>query len=174
MRKILSFAILTVGLALASFTSASAQSMTKGDKFVEGSVSYTAQNGASPVWSVSPTVGYFVTKCFAVGATASFDNTESVSVGAFGRCYFMSIGKHANIFSDLTVANTNTVGSPAMFSAGVGLGLNYFVTPRLALTTRLTDLMAYTNQDGHSKFTLGVGTINNPIAAPQFGVLYKF
>jgi outer membrane protein len=149
----------------------------KSDKFVEGMASYTSKD-KKETYKVSPMIGYFVNDKIAVGAMAEFSTTDSsktTNIGAFGRYYFLNLGKNFKIFSDLTVMSNSTKVNDEKTSGvafGTGLGVNYFVTNRLALSTRLANLMSY--DGGSSTFNIGFEGITNPINTPTFGVLYKF
>ena len=181
MKKQLKLTILTLVLGLMSLTTVSAQStFKKSEKFVEGTVSYTKEDGSKAEWSLNPTVGYFLTDKFAVGLTGGFGESADVkttNIGAFGRCYFLNIGKSAKIYSQLGVASnsTNTAGvkvSSTMLD--LGLGANYFVTSKLALTMHVADLVSYQTQDSNSQLSVGFAGVTNPFALANFGVLYKF
>lgn len=169
------FSILTLFVVM-SFT-ANAQ-FKKADKFVEGTASYSKTEGTDGTYGLSPVVGYFVTDKIAVGAYGEFSKnatTKNNSVGAFGRCYFLNVGKNFKTFSQLSVLSSSTTAAGETTSGvsfDLGLGINYFVTSRLALSSNLGNLMNYDSKT--STFSIGFSGINNPISNPSFGVLYKF
>lgn len=169
------FSILTLFVVM-SFT-ANAQ-FKKADKFVEGTASYTKTEGTDGTYGLSPVVGYFVNDKMAIGAYGEFSKNETTktnNVGVFGRHYFLNIGKNFKTFSQLSVlSSTTTVAGEKTsgVSFNFGLGANYFVTSRLALSTSLGNLMSY--DGGSSEFSIGFSGIKNPISNPSFGVLYKF
>jgi hypothetical protein len=181
MKKQLKSVILALVLSLTTFTVVNAQcAFKKSEKFVEGTVSLTKETDTKATYSVSPTLGYFLTDRFAVGVSAEIgkvDSTKTGNFGVFGRCYVLSVGKHLKAYSQLGVAsNSTTVGATkaTSVSADLCLGANYFVSSRLALSMHLADLVSYSSQDSHSTLTVGFEGLTNPLASANFGVLYKF
>lgn len=167
-----------VAMALIGSVVASAQSnFKKADKFVEGSVGYSKTEGQTSSYVVNPTAGYFLTNKVAVGATVGFgrdsEGTKTTILGAFGRCYFLNLGKSAKIYSQLGISNTNALDVNA-FKTNVDLGVNYFVSEKFALTAGLADLITYTNVAGTSSFSIGWQGVSNPINQGRFGLLYRF
>jgi outer membrane protein len=166
---------------LAAVTFTNAQGFKKADKFVEGTVSYTKETDMDAEYSVSPTIGYFVTDRFAVGVSGTIGRTsadvKTTGVSVFGRCYVLNIGKNFKTFSQLT-AGTNTADATGVktttTSVNIGLGANYFVSNRLALTMNVADLVNYSKVEDASTFTVGFNGVTNPFSLASFGVLYKF
>lgn len=180
MKKQLKLVALALVLSLTTFTMVNAQSFKKSDKILEGTVSYSKTTDIKSSWSLSPSVGYFVSKTFAIGVFGGFGETEGVkttNAGIFGRCYFMNVGKNLKVYSQATFAsnsekeaNTKTTST----TADLGLGVNYFVSPKLALTMNVANLVSYESQSSVSTVTVGFAGIDNPFATAKFGVLYKF
>ena len=169
--------ILAVTLLLAAVTGVNAQ---KHSKIVSGTVSYTKATDVKASYSINPLVGYFVTDKVAVGVLGSFGESATettTNVGVFARCHFLTIGKNCELFSqvDLT-SNSTKVASvkSTSTSANLGLGANYSVTKKLALTMNVADLISYESADGNSVTTIGFTGVNNPFATAKFGVIYKF
>lgn len=181
MKKQFKLVIAALVLTLTAFTTVSAQStFKKSNKFVEGTLSYSKSTDVDATYGIRPTVGYFVTDRVAVGlfgeGTKAGD-TKTTNIGAFARCYFLSIGQHCKTYSQLGLASnsTNVAGIKASaFAANVDLGVNYFVSSRLALTMNVANLISYESADSKSTTTIGFDGINNPFATAKFGVLYKF
>jgi len=185
MKKILSL-ILIVGLV--SFTSVNAQDFKAGNKIVEGTTMVSTvklQGITTTTWSVAPSVGYFITNRFAVGVSGGVGETHvkdvtrnrtnsNISLGVFARCYFLNIGQHMKVFSQLDATNTNQSKDNATFSTGLGLGGNYFVSQKLALTAGLANLINYSDNGETSSFSAGFTGVNNPLSMAKFGVLYRF
>jgi hypothetical protein len=169
--------VLVLAVLLAAFTNTNAQ---KGAKFVSGTVSYTKATDVKASYSITPTVGYFVTNKVAVGVLGEVGKTateETTNVGVFGRCHFMTIGKHCQVFSqvDLTSNSTTTAGVKVKStSVNLGLGANYSVTPKLGLTMHVADLISHESSDGKSVTTIGFAGVTNPFAVGSFGVIYTF
>jgi outer membrane protein len=153
----------------------------KGNKFVEGSVSYTKAEGTDATYGFQPTIGYFLTDRFAVGVSGDFskdeNGVETTGFGAFGRCYVLNIGQNFKAFSQLGVGTT-TINNAGVKATGTGVnfgfGANYFVSSKLALSVGLADVINYTSVEGNSTFNIGWSGVSNPLNAANFGVLYKF
>lgn len=170
MKKILLILVAALGLTATAQTG-----FKKSDKFVEGTFSYEKAKDVDATYTFAPTVGYFVTDKTAVGVsveTGKAATGNSTSFGVFARHYFLNVGKDFKVYSQLGVNNNNEADAKAYISTDLGLGLNYFVTKNLALTTSLTSLASY--NDKTSTFNVGFGGVDNPFNAPKFGVLYKF
>ncbi len=171
------FSILAVLTILA--VSANAQSnFKKSDKILEGTASYVKTEGADASYSLAPTIGYFLTDKFAIGVageTAKNDaGVKTNSIGVFGRCYFLNIGKNLKTYSQLTMSNVTINDAGSAFGLNLGLGLNYFVSSKLALTLHVADLVDYSDLESSSKFSIGWQGVTNPFSASKFGVLYRF
>jgi len=172
MKKILLILVAALGLTATAQTG-----FKKSDKFVEGSVSYTKTKDVDATYTFAPTVGYFVTDKTAVGIsveTGKDATGSSTSVGLFARHYFLNVGQNFKVYSQLGVNNNNDADVKSYVSADLGLGLNYFVTQNLALTTSLTSLASYNDQT--STFNVGFNGVKNPFTTttPTFGAIYKF
>jgi len=190
MKKQLKLVALALMLSFTAFTvsaqmkdckmSAMNCAFKKSDKMLEGTVSLTKATDVKATWTLNPTVGYFVTNRVAVGLSGQLGETADVkttNVGVFARCYFMNIGQHAHVFSQLGVASNSSTDAgvkTTSTTAGLGLGANYFVSPKLALSMKLADLVSYTNSDSRSTLTVGFDGVSNPFTTGSFGVLYKF
>ena len=168
MKKILLILVAALGLTATAQTG-----FKKSDKFVEGSVSYTKTKDVDATYTLAPTVGYFVTDKTAVGVSIETgnDSGKHFCAGVFARHYFLNAGQNFKVYSQLGVNNNNDADTKAYVSANLGLGLNYFVTQNLALTTSLTSLASY--DDSTSTFKVGFDRISNPLNATKFGVIYK-
>lgn len=175
MKKLFSIFVALTVLTL----SVSAQGFKKSDKILEGTVSYSKSKGSDAVYSVSPSLGYFVTNKAAIGFTGEFGTSEDGDVsnfGVYGRQYFHTVGKNILTYAQLNagVNNTSAAGvKTSMFGAGVGLGANYFVSNRVAVSAHLSDLLSYTSGEGMSNFSIGFTGFNNPLAMTKFGILIK-
>jgi outer membrane protein len=169
--------VLLLAVLLAAFTSTNAQ---KSSKFVTGTVSYTKTTDVDATYSFNPTIGYYVTDKVSVGILGEVGkagDAKTTNIGVFGRCDFMNIGKSCQVFSQVDItSNSSTVGSikTTSTSANLGLGGNYHINKKWALTVHLADLISYESADGNSTTTVGFTGINNPFATAKFGVMYKF
>jgi outer membrane protein W len=169
--------VLLLAVLLTAFANVNAQ---KSSKFVTGTVSYSKTTDVDASYSVSPTIGYYVTDRVSVGVTGEIGKAgaaKTTNIGVFGRCDFMNIGKSCQVFSQLDlVSNSSTVADvkTTSTSANLGLGGNYHINKKWALTMHVADLISYESADGNSTTTIGFSGINNPFATAKFGVVYKF
>jgi hypothetical protein len=151
----------------------------KSDKILEGSVSYSKSKGTDAEYSVSPSLGIFLSEKFALGVSLGIGEDVDGSVtnfGAYGRYYFMSIGKNLSAYTQMDISSDNTKLAgvkTSAFSINLGVGANYFVSKKMAITAHICDLMGYTNQDSNSDFSIGFSGVNNPLSMGQFGLLIK-
>ena len=142
MKKILLILVAALGLTATAQTG-----FKKSDKFVEGTFSYEKTKDVDATWTLAPTVGYFLTDKTAVGISVETGNTATEGkhfcTTVFARHYFLNAGQNFKVYSQLGVSNHNDADTKAYFSTDLGLGLNYFVTKNLALTTSLASLASY-------------------------------
>lgn len=173
--------LLFIAIALIAMQTSFAQTFSKGDTFVEGTVKFVSSNDTK-TFDFNPTVGHFVTDKVAVGISVNTENTKTAGVtttdsfgfGVFARCYFLRIGEHFNVHSQLGV-NSDKAGDTKTLSANLGLGANYFVTKNLSLTLSVADLASFKSvKDGDSTTTIGFSGVTNPFTTPTFGVNYRF
>lgn len=170
------------------------------DILLEGSLGFnstkdkntdTKTNG----FSINPKIGYFITEDFAVGVEGAYgsatseiagldvlDNKE-FGAGVFARYYFLDLGKRFKTYTELGVGyasikdkinDTKADG----FGAGLNLGINYFVTDKIAISFGLADIVSYTSAkaDGGkavSGFNADINVFNNFFDTAQFGLLFK-
>lgn len=178
--KKLKFAVVTAFVSLVAITGVNAQTFKKADKIVEGTVSYSKTKGADATYSFAPTLGYFTSNKMAVGVNAELGRNgseETTNIGAFGRYYFMCIGKNLCAYTQMSVASNTTRNDStksSVFATNVGLGVNYFVTKKVAVTAHVADLVDYTSGNGTSNFSVGFNGFHNPISMTKFGVLVRF
>jgi len=168
--------ILLILVAMLSLTSTAQTGFKKADKFVEGSFSYEKTKGLDATYTFAPTLGYLLTDKTAVGVSVETGNTvtegKHFCTTVFARHYFLNLGQNFKVYSQLGVANHNEADTKAYFSTDLGLGLNYFATKNLALTTSVATLASY--DDSKSQFKVGFDGVDNPLNALKFGVLYRF
>ena len=143
----------------------------------------------------TPKMGYLLTDKFAFGIEFSYGNSvnqnfnnitnvidenknKSFGVGVFGRYYFLDLFKRFKVFSELGIKhsvfqselNLNKVSDGNRFEAGLDLGVNFFITEKIALTFLLNDMIyfnssriKYTNGDQNNTTELSgnLNSINN-------------
>jgi outer membrane protein len=172
---------LFIAIALIAMQTSFAQTFSKGDTFVEGTVKFVSSDDTK-TFNFNPSVGHFVTNKIAVGLSVNTENTKTAGVtttdafgfGVFARCYFLRIGEHFNVHSQLGV-NSDKAGDTKTLGANLGLGANYFVTKNLSLTLSVADLASYKSvKGGDSTTTVGFDGVKNPFTTPNFGVNYRF
>jgi outer membrane protein len=203
--------ILTVAAVFAlSFANAQDKKESKGfgfsegDIFVEGSLTMNSTNDKNTEVKTSstdfaPKAGYLVSDNFAVGlslgiesgkTTTAGTNTSKTSgfhVGAFGRYYFLELGERFKTYTEFGFSiGSDKVGvtSPVKtntFDLGAGLGMNYFVTPKVAISFGLGNVINYgtsktdvSGDKGENSMNVNVNVFNNFFNTPTFGALYKF
>lgn len=172
-QKVLSLAAI---LVLAVLTT----SAQKNSKFVTGTASYSKSTDVKASYNITPTIGYYVTDKVSVGVLGSLGETATTKtseIGFFGRCDFLTVGKNCQVFSQLGLSSNSVTEAGDKVSATVvnlGLGANYFLTKKLALTMNVTDLVSYVSSDGVSTTTIGFNGVANPFAVAKFGIFYKF
>jgi outer membrane protein len=167
--------ILLILVAALGFTATAQTGFKKSDKFVEGTFSYDKAKDVDATYTFAPTVGYFLTDKTAVGVSVETGKNatgNTTSFGAFARHYFLNVGKDFKVFTSLAVNNTNPTVGDSFVTTNLGLGVNYFVTKNLALSTNLANLAGYNFET--ESFGVGFDGVDNPFNAPKFGVLYKF
>ena len=195
MKKVLlsAVALLAFGFANAQEEEKGNGGFAKGDVFVSGAVTLgSAKTGdfKANAFEIAPKVGYFVTENIAVGASVGFqslkwdngaaDATNSgLGLGAFGRYYFTPANQFS-LFGQLGLDYSSMENKLADYKvngidAGLGLGMNYFVSSNFSLEAGvgvLNYMSAKPNAegfDGVSSFNFG-GNWNSV----SFGVNYKF
>ncbi|MEO8932853.1 MAG: outer membrane beta-barrel protein [Xanthomarina sp.] len=198
---------LMAAVAVFGFTQVNAQEggdfgFDEGDIFIEGSVGFSSTNNKntdvkSNTVLVMPKAGYFITDKFAAGVGLGFgsykqetgstinDDESSFAAGLFARYYFLELGNRFKTYSEFGVGYGSTNDKIAdaklnTISAGLDLGVNYFVTEKIAVTFALTDILSFKSKKADasgakpvSSFNFGVGSVNNPFATASFGILFK-
>lgn len=204
MKKVIlsAFALLAITFANAQDNGAKSFGFSEGDILVEGNLGFGSTNDKNSEvktnsFSITPKVAYFLTDKFAVGAQLGYASSKKevsgvdtekgsdFNVGVFGRYYFLDLGQRFKTYADAGIdfvsgkddindLKANGVG------AGVGLGINYFVTERIVLNFALRNIISYSSakiDGGESVSSFGFdlnGNVKNPFAAASFGVGYKF
>lgn len=113
----------------------------------------------------------------------------------FARYYFLNIGKRFHAYSELNAGfasiksesireDETTDATMKSTDVGFDIGMNYFLTPKLAVSFTLSNLLKYNsikiegNDSGEigksSNFSANLNVFKNIFEAPTFGLLYKF
>lgn len=177
---------------------------SKGDIFVEGSLAMSSTNDKNTEvktnsMAFTPKAGYLVSDNFAVGLSLGLDSSKSSTAGtdtnktsgfafgAFGRYYFLELGQRFKTYTEFGFnvgtekVGVNSTVKTNTFNLGAGLGMNYFVTPKVAISFGLANVINYgtskTDQNGDkgsSNMNVNLNVFNNFFTTPTFGALYKF
>lgn len=206
MKKLLFIA----AVAVLGFTNVNAQDETKtfgfteGDIFLEGNIGFNSSSDKntpeekSSNFNISPKLGFFISEDLAIGGRLSFnssktevggtDTTDSsgFGAGAFARYYFLDLGERFKTFAEFGAGYTslNDKISDSKFNtigAGLDLGINYFVTEKIALSFGLRNVLSFStgksDADGaeaQTNFGFGFGNVSNPFGgSAAFGILFK-
>lgn len=203
MKKVLFSAVALLAFGFVNAQEKSNGGFSKGDAFVSGSFGITSGKAydmdsanmdlvKTNGFTFSPKVGFFVTENIALGGKLGFgsaktevdgSNAESTisdfTLGAFGRYYFTPANQFS-VYADfgLDYMSTDFDALDAKRSgihAGLGLGMNYFVSSNFSIEAGL-GLLNYSSMkfdvdgaENETSFGLGADLTNISL-----GVNYKF
>lgn len=200
MKKIL---LLLVTVSAMNFADAQETAMpkaafSKGDMWIEGGISLTTGDSSDDYFAVTPKVGYFLDKKWAIGADINYasvsylpnsnnlDQSDSFGIGGFARYYFLSLANfkaygEAGLGYNRTKLNylNGSSNLNSGIKANIDLGINYFFSPKWAATFTLAEVLSYNNTspengDNTSDLVININLFNNIFAQPKFGLLYKW
>jgi len=191
-------AVFAFGFANAQDKKESSEGFSKGDVFVTGAFSLGSTNNKNndektSSFEIAPQVNYFVTENISLGLSVGFasdkadvngvdtQDDSSVSFGLAGRYYFTPASKFS-VFGQLAaeyVSTTDNLSTPEFkvngFGAGLGLGLNYFVSSNFSIETSLAVLQfASAKADVTGAENVTAFGFGGDWRAVSFGVNYKF
>ena len=201
MKKILLSAIAVFAFSFANAQEESDFGFSKGDVLVEGNLSLTSKSvpdgnstKTTTSYGFAPVGGYFLSDNFALGLglniSSDKENSREVNtfgVGVFGRYYFLELGQRFKVYGQggvgLDFGSTQTTSGSdkakyTEFGIGAGLGINYFVTPKLAINFGLSDVVSFTtkkpkNGDANNEFNVNINEFNNFFGShTTFGLTY--
>ncbi|KAA5823650.1 porin family protein [Algibacter amylolyticus] len=182
---------------------AKAYGFNEGDVFLEGNIGFSSTNDKNfdektNSFTIAPKVGFFLNEDLAIGGQLTFNSfkeevsgTDTVDnstfgAGVFARYYFLDLGQRFKTFTEFGIAYATSDNKISDFKvnaigASLDLGINYFVTEKIALTFGLRNVLGFTSTkadvDGakaESNFNLGFGDVANPFSGnASFGLLYK-
>lgn len=173
---------------------------SEGDVFLEGNIGFNSTNDKNTetktnMFQFNPKAGYLVTDKFAVGiqlgigsdkdevAGVETDKNSNFNAGVFGRYYFLDLGQRFKTYAEVGVDfNSGKTGLADAKYSGVGvnagLGINYFVTEKIAINFGLTNTLSYDSnkyKDGEAvtEFNGNLNVFNNFFNTATFGLTYK-
>ena len=126
--------------------------------------------------------------------------TNNLGAGVFARYYFLELGKRFKTYGEFGAgfnsakAETSQTGSTSLLQdsesnsigAGLGLGINYFISDSFAINFGLTDLLSFTTgtqkdnldptgfERKTASFSGNINIFNNFFNTATFGLTYKF
>jgi outer membrane protein len=109
--------------------------------------------------------------------------TSNIAVGA--RYYFLNLGERFKTYTNfgLNFGSVDIVGNgvgdtTTSFGVGAGIGMNYFLTSKVAINFGLGKVISYdSSKTGDAKTSdmmINLNEFNNFLSKPTFGVSYKF
>lgn len=150
----------------------------------------------------TPKAGYFINDQFVLGIELGIGAYKQVQeagstekevtsngfyAGVFGRYYFLDLGQRFKTYSELGAGMTNSkytdvagnVSKTSGFGAGLGLGINYFVTPKIAINFGLSDLLHFSTEKDKDtnvktdEFGANINIFDNFFTTASFGLTFK-
>ncbi|NHM04606.1 outer membrane beta-barrel protein [Flavobacterium celericrescens] len=198
MKKVLfsAVALLAFGFANAQEESKGNGGFSKGDVFVTGAFTFGSTNDKdSDVktngFEIAPKVGYFLTENIAIGGKIGYSSMKEESsgvdtedmagltVGAFGRYYFTPANQFslfANLGLDYSSMENKLADSKVNgFDAGLGAGLNYFVSSNFSIEAGVA-VLGFSSEKSDASGAKGTTGFNfgGDWRTVSFGVNYKF
>ncbi len=201
MKKLLlsALSVFAFSFSNAQETEASEFGFSQGDIFVEGTMQFNSTNDKNTetktnAFTFTPKAGYFLNDKFAAGLNLAIGSTKSETPGvadtkssnfgvrAFGRYYFLDLGKRFKTYTEFGVAyNNREVSSEDSngFGFDAGLGVNYFIKKNIAITYGFSNILSYTSEktDGakaESDFRFGLNNNSNFFGESQVGLMFIF
>lgn len=180
---------------------------SKGNIIVEGNIGFNSKNDKNTdvkesSFNFSPKAGYFISDDLAIGIELTLGTAKEEVVGgaetkdnifgarAFARYYFLELGQRfkaygefglgfASYKSEQKAGGFSNEAKVSGFGAGLGLGMNYFITENFAINFGLSDILSYVSvtPDGGkaiSEFNGNINVFDNFFTTAQFGLTYKF
>lgn len=173
---------------------------TKGDLFIEGNLGFYSSNDKNfdvkeSEFNFNPKVGYFISEKLAIGAELMYgsevvklggtkvDDFNSFGAGIFGRYYILDLGQRFKTYAEagLGFGSINDKIDDIKgngFGFGAGLGIQYFVTEKIAINFALTDIVGFSSfkfkdAEAVNEFYGNVNVFNNFFSTAQFGLTFK-
>ncbi len=207
MKKIVLSLIAISGFAFAS--KAQNFGFQKGDVILEGSIGTNVIDNKdtktkSTNFNFSPKAGYFLSDKFAVGIAPGYgesknanylgstDKTNTLSIGLFGRYYFLEAGKRFKVYTELDLTFSQTGGETSngittikydktnTIGANAGIGANFFITKKIAVGYQFADVLGYSYSkvdkrysEPTNSFHINLNNFGNFFNTGQFSLTFK-
>jgi len=139
----------------------------QGDIFIEGNLGFYSTNDKNTEVKTNgvnfnPKAGYFISEKLAIGlelmvgsdkeevAGTDTGKSSNFGVGAFARYYFLDLGARFKTYAEaglgMNSGKEEYFPGDAKYSGfgfGAGLGMQYFVTEKMAINFGLSDILSY-------------------------------
>ena len=187
MKKFLLFiTLLFFGIATIQAQEEASVGYSQGDWMLGGSVTYASSDvdgNKETNSTIAPEAHYMVSDTWGVGLSVGYTSIDSgngedahsnFGLGLHGTNIMMELGEKCEVFYRASLGYQDGDSYDSLISLGLGAGMAYHVTDKIALTMNLYNLMSFASEDGNSSFSVGwSGTVANPYANAGFGVLFK-
>jgi len=166
----------------------------KGDIVLGGNImTMSKDDGVAKTSSseIGPDLAYFISDNLALELGVTLGSTKdaygakgatsNIAVGA--RYYFLNLGERFKTYTNfgLNFGSDNNKGDgdkTSTLGVGAGIGMNYFLTPKIAINFGLGNIISYNSSTRGSAKTssmdINLNEFNNFFSTPTFGVAYKF
>jgi len=140
---------------------------------------------------IGPDLAYFISDNLALELGVTLGSTKNaagvkgatsnIAVGA--RYYFLNLGERFKTYTNfgLNFGSNDNMGvgdKTSMLGFGAGIGMNYFLTSKVAINFGLGNIISYnsstTGSAKTSSMNINLNEFNNFFSTPTFGVAYKF
>ena len=160
-------------------------------------------------FNFNPKAGYFVSDKFAVGVefmigsgksentvfgtpNVTTENTSNgVGAGVFARYYFLELGERFKTYAEAGLGfgsstwetNGTETQKDSNFGLGFDLGMNYFITEKMAINFGLANVLGFNSttsefpgggETTNSGINGNINVFDNFFDTPTFGLTYKF
>lgn len=202
MKKVL-LSLAVVALGYTAQAQEKVYGFQEGDVLVEGSIGLSSEvdkntDEKTSSFAFNPKAGLMLSDKFAVGVEVFLSNekstlagkevgkTNAAGAGVFGRYYFLDLGQRFKTYAEAGVAFGSGKATLAgvegpktnITAAGLGLGFNYFITPKVAINFGLSDILSYNSSKVEggkavSQTQVNLNVFDNFFSTATFGLTFK-
>lgn len=198
MKKLLFAAAAVFAFGIANAQEGETSGFAKGDVFVTGAFSVSGTNNKNTdektsYFEIAPQVNYFLTENISLGAKIGYTSDKAevnsvdtmdestIAFGLVGR-YYLTPASKFSLFGQLGVeymSMKDNLSTPELkvngFGAGLGLGLNYFVSSNFSIEASVAALeFASAKADVPNAENVTAFAFGGDWRSVSFGVNYKF